>query len=158
MITPIATLNQTIEGLNRIATAHTQINTFYFGDAWEFATSGTTTYPAMVVSLDNGNFQRQVTELKMSIYLMDLVRKGESNETEVLSDMISIGKDIRSEIGYDAQINGWTWNVRNPDSIGFESFTEKFDDMVTGIKMTVVFQLVSPDDTCQIPQGNITRF
>ena len=153
MITPMATLNTVVEGLSRIRAAHTQLNTFYFGDAWEFATSGATSYPAMVVSLDKVELVRRTTDLTMSIYLMDKVRNGESNETEVLSDMISVGKDIRSEIRHP----DWTWNVQNEQSISVETFTEKFDDVVTGCKLTIVFQLVTPDDTCQIPEGSITR-
>lgn len=149
----MTTLNRVVEGLNRIATAHTQINTFFFGDVWEFATSGTTTYPAMAVHLENSSLTRRLTNLTMDIYIMDKVRNGESNETEVLSDMLLVSKDILSEITHP----DWSWNVRNEDTITIEPFTEKLQDTLTGCKMTVIFQLVTPNDTCQIPEGSITR-
>ena len=43
------TINQILKSLEDVATAHLQINHFEFGDNWEFFSSGTVNFPALVV-------------------------------------------------------------------------------------------------------------
>jgi hypothetical protein len=147
-------LNQVITGLNRIVAAHKQLNTFYQGDPFEFATSGTTNYPAMVVDLIETKTLRSNQKFTFDFFLMDLVRKGESNETEVLSDLALIAKDISAELKHP----NWTWYIDLNSEIVWEAFTEKDDDMVSGYKATIELMIDLPDDECAIPKSSINRF
>jgi hypothetical protein len=148
----IRTLNQVVKGLNDIATAHQQINSFGFGDIWEMATSGVTNYPIMWVDCTGATRERSTTTYNLSIYLMDLVQRGEGNETEVLSDMHRIAEDVIAEIRHP----DWTW-VLNFDSVTIDNFTESEPDMLSGVKFDISLSVVQPDDRCQIPLNSITR-
>ena len=46
------TLNNVIQELNDIATNHLQINHFFFGEEWDFASSGVVNCPAMIAVLE----------------------------------------------------------------------------------------------------------
>lgn len=147
-------LNQITRGLSLIVDAHKQLNKFYFGDPFEFATSGTTTYPALVVDMTSFKTTRSYAKFNFDFYLMDLVRKGESNETEVLSDMARIAKDLEAEMKHPT----WTWDIDWSREIEWLPFTEKDDDWVSGYKGSIEIILDEPDDECAIPKSTINRF
>lgn len=153
-ITPIATLNQILDGLEDIADAHGQINTFGKGDVWEMATSGVTEYPVMWVDLENVTRSKNITAYNFTFYILDLVQKGEGNEWHVLSDTHKIAEDIIAELRHPS----WTWNLRRDSDITINNFTEKLDDMLSGVSFQIPIQVVMPDDRCQIPATTITRF
>lgn len=148
----ITTLNQAVKVIKTIADAHLQVRSFFEGDPWDFATSGVTNYPAVICVTNDVEFSRNTIKYNFDLYFMDKERNGQSNRTEVTSDMILIAKDFQSEMRHP----DWNWTVDFGDSNKVELFAEKFDDWVDGCKMNVNILLQMPDDTCQIPES-ITR-
>lgn len=145
-------LNQIKKVLEDIATNHKQINSFGFGDIWEY-TAKPQVHPIMWAELKESNIT--VTEkqlfLSFSLYFMDLVNKDERNETEVLSDQLFTATDVISLL----------WSQTYEDVFFFGAdvqltpFTEAHDDEVSGWKCDVTFRIPYLRDTCYIPSSSI---
>lgn len=148
------TLNEIVSELNLIATNHRQINTFGFGDIWEIASSGDITYPLMWVNLEGVDISvRDNTEVyRFSLLFMDAVKNGEINETEVLSDQLSIAKDVLSilKFGTDVDGNKYQWSFEDNTS-SLEDFTERFNDSVSGWRVPISLRLPYTSNSCSAP-------
>lgn len=157
------TLNQIVTNLEAIATNHRQVNTFGFGDIWEVASSGDITYPLMWATLDgiDVSTSEKKETYKFSLLFMDVVKGGEVNELEVLSDQLSIAKDVLAQLKHPS----YDWNFQNNNS-SLEDFTERFVDSVSGWKMNISLELPFSSDRCAMPytgntstsQGYVTIF
>ena len=156
----IQTVNQLISVFKDIATRHYQINGFGIGDDWE---NGATekTHPVLWInpvtasmpSTDNGY---KTFEIDFEVKLFDLVSKDESNENDVLSDTIDILKDIIIEFkGHPYYVNSQL-NIIN--DIDFESFTEEFDEEVSGWSCEISLMTPVLNNFCGIPAEDITGF
>lgn len=141
------TLNQVIRNLNSIASAHRQINSFGNGNIQEFATSGTTNYPAMWVDFENSQVQGNSYLHVVRIYVADRLIKGKKNETEVLSDIQQVCLDIIAQ----AQSKIYNWKLVS-DSITLNYFSEpRFDDEDAGYYFDLTLKVPFTYDRCQIP-------
>lgn len=142
-------LNQLIQTIKTKAESHAQINTFYFGDPWEFGASGSILYPfcgsVLVTSALNGT----ILTTTIKLFICDLVNKDESNETEVLSDSRQTLLDLYSMIR-DYFITN-ELGVMMADSVTITNFTERFDDEVSGVEADIIIEQFYNRDTCQIP-------
>lgn len=141
------TLNQVEAALSNIAAAHRQINTYYFGDVFEFAVSGTTVYPAMVCDLQNLTMGRNQINYNFVTFFIDRTRKDESNETEVISDMALVAKDFIAEIKHP----DWGFDVDFSAQTQLDVVKEALDDVVAGVRLLFTIRVDYPDDTCRIP-------
>jgi hypothetical protein len=151
------TLNQVIQRIKALALSHRQINSFYFGDVPEFDANGDVEYPGCFLEQLPGSISR--TERQQSfnfrIHLYDRVlvsEDTEANETDVLSDMHSVGADLLSlfmspEYEYD-------WMVE--PLIPVTPLTETLNDMVAGVYMDVAFKVDFLADSCQVPSTDVT--
>lgn len=142
------TLNQIKSVLETIATNHKQINSFGFGDIWEY-TLEEQTHPVMWASLQGATVSIDTKELEISfsLWFMDLVNKDERNETEVLSDQLLIATDVISLLNSDTYYDSFFIN----SDVSLESFTEKTDNEISGWKTDIRFRLPYVKDTCYIP-------
>ena len=141
------TLNQVVTALETIATNHQQINSFGFGDIWEQNSSGTIYYPQMFVELESTNITTRMLNLTFRIYFMDVVKNGEVNENEVLSDQLEIAKDVVAQL----QHVDYTW-VFDAENVPMQDFTENLTDSVSGWYIDVTLELPYTFDRCAIPQ------
>lgn len=156
--TPIRTVNQVKEAFRRIASAHRQINEFYWGPAYDFASSGSTSYPAMLVDvLNTSTIDRTQITLNLVIHIADKERAGQTNEDDILSDCLQIAKDVSAEIKNDDQLTGWTWDVDKDAKWRFEFFRYEEKDILAGVIFYPTIKINTVDDTCQIPEDSITR-
>lgn len=163
----VLSLNQIIEAVKTIALNHSQVNSFYFGDTWELGSgskvdlydgtqSPTPLYPLVGLTLlrsDKAGKQKQTT---FNLFVCDLVNKGESNETEVLSDTDLIIQEIHDYLRYYLE-NTQTTNPANalPD-FSWTDFTERFDDEVSGHQGDLTIIQAHTRDVCAIPtRGDI---
>jgi hypothetical protein len=149
------TLNQIVQQLQEIANNHLQVNTWGFGDIWEIAASGDIQYPLNWVTLEGVDVSTSAkTETyKFSLLFMDAVKNGEINETEVLSDQLSIAKDFLAQLKHPS----YDWNFQDNVST-LEDFTERFVDSVSGWKMNIAFVLPFTSDRCAMPYvGNVSQ-
>ena len=142
------TLNQIVKKLETIATNHKQINSFGFGDLWEYTVSANV-HPIFWVELNTAQIDvaDQSFKYNFSFYFLDLVHKDETNETEVLSDQALIAQDVYTLLTDDDEAD----NFLLDNSAAIEFFTEKTDDEVSGCKMDVSIKTFMSRNECEIP-------
>jgi len=142
------TLANLYEVFSRIGTNNTQIETTTIGDIFEVDLVETT-YPLMHVTTENASFDTNNLTYNFQIIVMDLVKKDESNEEQVLSDTLQVIGDVISTIRNAENglpnLTDFRNNIRIQDSISCEPFTERFDNEVTGwtasLSIEVAFEL-----------------
>lgn len=143
------TLNQLIQKLNDFATAHQQVHSFGFGDLWEIEASGAKNAVNMWANVVNGavDINGKQSSIDFRVCIMDLVKKDESNENEVLSDTYLIGLDLVAYLNNNSNWDSYT--IEN--NITLTPFTERFDNDWSGwiIDFTLTNRFLS--DYCQIP-------
>lgn len=142
------TLNQIKNILETIATNHKQINSFGFGDIWEYDIKKFT-HPIMWRELKGASVDASVKRITInfSFWFMDLVNKDERNELDVLSDQLLIATDVISTLGLPEYDDDFIISEQS----NMENFTEKEDTEVSGWKVDVSFQIPFLQDTCNIP-------
>lgn len=142
------TLNQIKSVLETIATDHKQINSFGFGDIWEY-TLTEQTHPVMWAELKGAtaDLDRKELLVTFSLWFMDLVNKDERNETEVLSDQLLIATDVLSLLNSPTYQDSFFIASNNQ----LENFTEKADNEVSGWKIDIGIRIPYVKDTCYIP-------
>lgn len=133
------TLNNLIAAFQSIATRHQQINAFGLGDDWEVGTSAYV-HPVLWINptlgrLPNGAGGFSVYTIDFSVQVFDLVRKDESNESEVMSDCFEIIKDVVNEFSTHPYYAEGGFYIEG--DVELEPFTEKFDEEVTGWRTTI---------------------
>ena len=147
----MVTLVEINDAFSSIATVHRQINTYGIGDPWELATSGTTRYPVMWATPDTGRMDDPGTYVsRWKVLLLDLVKSDESNETDVLSDMEQVALDVVALLTNPAFLT-YDFHVDHT-SVTIERVTEKFDDLLAGVLMTIEIRCPFNLDRCAVPQ------
>lgn len=146
---PIRTLNQIVGEFQEIANQHQQINNFIVGTIEDFATSGTTNYPAWWIGYDSNAFASRTEDFTFTFWLVDRVKKDRSNLIEVHSDMKQVAMDIIAQLN-DA-VYGWKINEDITLSAIYEPFME---DEVAGWSFDVTISQPFTKDVCQIPFTN----
>jgi len=140
------TLNQAVKALSDIATAHPQINHFFFGEEFDFAASGVVNMPAMIVVLEPSLLQGSTLTYNFKIYIGDLVHKDLSNKLEVLSDTLLICTDIIALLqnpSYD-----WVFDASN---VVLTDFEDSFDCELYGHYFNLKIKTSAPFDRCAVP-------
>lgn len=148
------TLNQIIKTVEGYVAAHKQLNTFQFGDPWEFAESEEVIYPALFMV--NGNVEVTERELTHNFQLIFADRINEDNpadadsqENEVLSDMREVALDILALLHNPINRDNFTLNK----SANLQPFTERFKDLTAGWVMDIKIRQPMLYDRCQVPQS-----
>ena len=143
----MVTLNQVITNLSNIASAHYQLKSFGNGSIQEFATSGTTNYPAMWVDYESPQVRGRDYLHVLRIYVADRLIKGKKNEQDVLSDIQQICLDIIAQA--QSKIYGW---VLVSDNISLNLFSEpRFGDEDAGYYFDLTLKVPFEYNRCQIP-------
>jgi len=146
----VLTYNQIITKLEAFANAHFQINSFGNGDLWEVIEHDQLkdfNYPLMWVQDQPATTERGKIELVFRVFIINLVQKDESNENEVKSDTLSICLDVLSE---------WVMQTDNLQvtvdvNTNLTSFTERFNDELTGWWMDLKLEVPFKYNKCDIP-------
>lgn len=141
------TLNQVILNLESIADKHQQLHGFKFGDAADFATSGTAYAAEMWVQVQPAPIGVSTTEFSFRMWLLDAVRRGEVNETEVLSDMAQVAKDVVSQLRHP----DYSWDFNRGQKPVLNYFTEESPYKWAGVWFDFTLIIPDPTDTCRIP-------
>lgn len=85
--------------------------------------------------------------LNLSLHVLDIQRADGSNEVDVLSDTLSIGRDLVAAL--NNPIYQDYFNVQF--DINFGQVREGFPDVVDGWKLDIGLDLMELNDRCQIP-------
>lgn len=138
--------NQLIGIFRKFAEDHVQINSFGHGDVWEVETWKDINFPLLWVQ-NNAltTVGTNSVDLAFQIIVMDLVKKDERNETEVLSDTQNILLDFHTH--FDRSVD-------YPFTVGLPTlapFTERFDTELSGWGMDITFNLQYNSNPCAVP-------
>ncbi len=147
------TYNQMIKEFQDFATAHKQINEFGNGDLWEVVQKETLAelnYPLLFVQDSPATIGDGFITNGFNILVMDKANEG-TVETEVKSDTLLILLDT---IAYFEKLYTDNWKFVKIEKTGsISSFTERFDDTLTGWTMSMQLKQPLEYDECQIPQN-----
>ena len=145
------TLNSVIKRIRDASLAHKQIETFKFGRPTDFLTEKTLQFGAVFLQDNGGNIDNlsKTTSLNFKLYVLDLVNvsdEAKDNETDVLSDSLSIAEDLIAILNHDSYTD-WKFTSTNE----FEFVIEKFDDLVGGVIVDITIQYPFLRDACAVP-------
>ena len=147
------TYNQIIQEFQDFATAHRQINEFKSGDLWELTQKESLAelnYPMLFVQDSPASIGDGFITNSFNILVMDKANEG-TVETEVKSDTLLILLDT---IAYFEKLYSDNWKfVKIEKSGSISSFTERFDDTLTGWTMSMQLKQPLEYNECQIPQN-----
>lgn len=143
----MVTLNNVVQNLSEIANKHLQIHGFKFGDPWEFYTSGVCNCTELWVQPQPPFVSLTTIDYKFTLWLLDGVRRGEVNETEVLSDQILIAHDIIAQLHHPS----YPWAFERSQRFTLNMYTEKTAYKLSGVTFDITLKTLKPADTCQIP-------
>jgi|AntAceMinimDraft_16_1070373.scaffolds.fasta_scaffold06751_3 hypothetical protein len=141
----------TYQVLNKMSEiALSGVNECFIGDAWEIEAVARK-YPLMVLdnNLKNHTWQAGVINMRLDIYIMDLVNADESNELEVLSDMTNVGIQYVNHLTDHLPDYNFYIRKNNQQTITFQTFTEKFDDKVSGVRFEVTVSIPDDGNQCE---------
>ncbi len=146
------TYNQIIKQFEDFATAHRQINEFKTGDLWELTQKESLSelnYPMLFVQDSPVSVGDGFITSSFNILVMDKANEG-TVETEVKSDTLLILLDT---IAYFEKLYTDNWKFVKIEKTGsITSFTERFDDTLTGWTMSMSLKQPLEYNECQIPQ------
>lgn len=146
------TYNQIIKQFEDFATAHRQINQFKTGDLWEIVQKETLAelnYPMLFLQDSPASIGEGFITNSFNILVMDKANEG-TIETEVKSDTLLILLDT---IAYFEKLYTDNWKFVKIEKTGsISSFTERFDDTLTGWTMSMQLKQPLEYNECQIPQ------
>jgi len=148
------TYNNIITKLEEFANDHYQINEFNNGDLWECVQHdqfSSFNYPLLFVVDSSSSLEQGAINLGFDLLCMDLVDKDESNENEIKSDALQILLDV---VAYMEKLLNDEWYfLQIQKSSSLESFTERFDDELTGWKINITLKQPLTYNECQIPKA-----
>ena len=145
--------NQIIKQFEDFATAHRQVNEFGNGDLWEIVRHDSLlkdyNYPLLFVQDSPASVGEGFITNGFNILVMDKSNEG-AMETEVKSDTLLTLLDC---LAYFDKLYTDNWKFVSLQKTGsISSFTERFDDTLTGWTMTIQFTQPLEYNECQIPQ------
>lgn len=140
------TLNQVVDQIKAVAQAHEQINTVYYGDFDEFlGESADNVYPAMYFDSTNASISANTLTLNFSLYFFDRMLPEKINETEAVSDQLSIAQDILAQLMYQE------FEFEMSDSVQLTFITEDTPDNLVAVKADISLDLPFTANRCQVP-------
>lgn len=126
------------------------------GDPVEFLSNGDVRYPACFLELTGSRVDR---DARQTVYafrfwlcdLGDIAIDSAKNEVEVQSDLTSIAEDMVAMLGF-TEYNDW--DIYTPGSIQY--FTEKFEDLVVAVAMSLEVGVRFDANRCQAPADSVS--
>lgn len=126
------------------------VKTTTIGDIFEIDLTETT-YPLLHVATSTANYTPHELTYNFQFIVMDLVKKDESNEEDVLSDMLQVVGDIYSELknsDFNTDYEDFRHTIKIEDNISCEPFTERFDNEVSGWTATISIKVAFDASAC----------
>lgn len=145
------TVNQILDELETIAVSHAFINSFKQGELSEVDIKKLAgdKYPICHADISSATIERGVLVYTLDILVMDLILPGQTDAQEQYSDTLRTLIDIVSQY---AQVLSTQSDVDRDVTIELpvdcESFTARFDNLLTGWVGTVRLQTSNTLDLC----------
>jgi hypothetical protein len=153
------TYEKIIKESKDFATNHVQISSFDNGDLWEVIESNTLqnySYPLLFMNDGQSTLNQGVLTFAFNILAVDQVLNGEVNENFVKSSMHQLCLDYLAYFKhtYMYDVEGTKLTFRIEPTASLVSFTERFNDTLTGWNMSVIFRIPFDASKCNIPLRN----
>ena len=140
------TLNQTIKIIEDLGNAHQQINTTFYGNAFDFLSKGSdNVYPALFFDLTGASINGKTSTINFTLFFCDRVLPEQSNEQEVLSDQLLTAEDIIAQLHY----NDFDFVLQ--DAVTLDFFTEDTPEYLAGVSATISLDLPYLQNRCVVP-------
>ena len=150
------TYEKIIKESQDFAQNHNQISSFDNGDLWEVIEHNKLqdySYPLLFMNDGQSTVGQGVVTFTFNILSIDQVLNGEVNENFVKSSMHQILLDylayFKHTYLYDIEGSKLTFKIESAATM--QSFTERFNDVLTGWNMSVVFRIPFDASKCNIP-------
>jgi len=140
------TLNQVVKIIGDLASNHKQLKSNYFGDLPDFLSRGTDNiYPSMYYDVSGANISGNTLSLNFSLYFFDRMLPEDTNETEVLSDMLEVAQDIVAQLAHP----NLEFDITTNTTLDF--FTENTPDLLAGVRADITLELPYLSNRCVVP-------
>lgn len=141
-------VNQIRVELQEIASAHLQINDFFWGDFLRAYKENTElNYVLMGCFYPTATLLNNQTQLTLTIYICDRVYKDYSNLNDVESDTLQICRDV-----YNVINSSFRWKrIGRVQGATCQKFIERGGDEVAGHTLTIQFLLRDKSGICELP-------
>lgn len=142
------TLNNIVKTITDLGNAHQQIKSVYFGDLVDYLSRGAENiYPSLFFDLTGGNIVEKSVVLNFSLYFFDRVLHEETNETEVLSDMLEVCQDII------AQLRSNVFEFDEGLSANLTFFTDDNPELLGGVRADISIDIPFLANRCVVPSS-----
>lgn len=153
------TYQRIIKESENFANLHNQINSFGNGDLWEVIERNKLqdfVYPLLWLQDGTSTIQDKQLIFNFNVLAVDQVLNGEENENFVKSSMHQILLDYLAYFDQtflnDIEGNRIKFKIQRTSTL--TSFTERFNDTLTGWNMSVAFTTPFIYNKCNIPDAN----
>lgn len=141
------TYNQMVEEVRGILAANAMINTVKFATPLEWINfESNPELPVALYAVSAGTYdQSYQNRYAVKFWFLDKSGPDGEFETEVISDMHSIGRDIVNALGLSSR----PYSLELP--IQWEAISEKFEDFLSGVTFTAIIQTTGNYTYCDTP-------
>ena len=149
----------TVKDINRIfkniSERHLQINSYGWGANWEITTEEKTYSLLWVTPADaemiksESNDRYTSLNITLSVKVLDLVKKDESNEKDVESSTLQILTDVINEFNDHSFYQNK--NMELEGNVTLEPLDEFTDDNLTGWQSNITIRMRNITSSCGIP-------
>jgi hypothetical protein len=147
-----ATINQINKELREIATAHVQLNSYFFGDFLDIYESDQVQQTSLLANINTAPIDEAFITLNIELIVMDKVDDGKENAIDVESDTLQILNDIYQVMKTS---NRWQKLGRIDVVLNANKFTERGGSVVNGWFATIPFKVKKDKrGTCDLPLLN----
>ncbi len=149
------TLNQVLDTLEGIATAHGELNGFQFGMPSEHdnAKQNVTKYPFLFVAPPEVTQGRGVLIYEFPISVAQPIQDGQADRQYVWSDLLQTIQDVVNNFRHSlAAASGANGEHTEPEvQITYSPFTDEKDNMLTGWECVLVLRTEGENNLCLSP-------
>jgi hypothetical protein len=141
------TVNQVINEIKAVLQNHAMINTVLVSTPMEWINKGEVPlYPVGTFDISSGflNIGREQIH-RVDMWLLDQSGKDGEFEQEVISDMHGVAYDVVSIL----RKGGNPWIIS--DKVQWQAISEKFEDYLSGVRITFDFIVVRDYGSCDTP-------
>jgi len=139
------TLKQIDKELREIATKHTQIQSYYFGEELEIQEANKLDNCTLFANVNDANISTSFVTLNLIIAVLDKINTDKSNLLDVESDTLQIVNDIYHVLQYS---NRWQeWGI--VDQVGStQKLYEHTDSILGGWSITINLKIKANKGIC----------
>lgn len=141
------TYNQVVSMLRSLLQSHAMIKTVKLNTPTEWLNRDEQpVLPVALFAINTGSLNRGREQVyNVEFWFLDKSGQEAEFETDVVSDQIQIAADITSTLRKESN------DFLIDDNVGFTVVSERFEDYLSGVNLTINLSTVSDFDACDMP-------